>query len=283
MKTQLQRFIVSLLSLGIVYFGSHSMAEAEKWNLGMIDPSPKKMIERFSPLLKYLESKGIPTGKVVTTKTPKQMIKSFEQGKVHFMFDSANHAIQVIEGAGAIPILIREKDGVRQYNSVIFVKKDSPIQTLTDLKGMVIAFEDPGSTSSYILPRSILTNAGLELKQSRKAIQGKLAYYFTKDDKNTIAQVKMGIKAHAGGIKTGKVKDNPAFRLLEPQSVYVPRHAVLVARGINYDQLKEVLLGMKNDPAAQDALQTAKTPTGFSEFDGDPGMVMNKVKKALGQ
>ena len=69
MKTQLQRFIVSLLSLGIVYFGSHSMAEAENWNLGMIDPSPKKMIERFSPLLKYLESKGIPTGKVVTTMT----------------------------------------------------------------------------------------------------------------------------------------------------------------------------------------------------------------------
>jgi len=240
--------IIALVLIGTV---PEKAQAAKKLRLGMIASSPSKMIKRFSPLMKYLKSQGIPTGRIVVAKTTKKMIKLFKTGKVDFMFESAYSVIQIMDATKAVPILIREKKGVRVYNSVIFVKKSSSIKRLRDLKGKVITFEDPTSTSSYLLPRGILENAGLTLEQSRRPIVGKVAYYFSKDDVNTIAQVKAGRRAKAGGIKRTALKGKSGFRMLKPQSVYVPRHIVLVRKGVSYKKLKKVLLSMKRDSKAK--------------------------------
>ncbi len=154
---------------------------AEGLNLGMIDGSPSKMTKTFSPLLEYLAGKGVATGKVVTVKDLDKMVANFESGKVDFMFESAFGALTVMDKAGAVPVLIREKKGIKEYNSVIFVPKDSPIQSLADLNGKVVAFEDPNSTSSFVLPKGILEHAGLKLQESRKPVDGAVAYYFSKN------------------------------------------------------------------------------------------------------
>ncbi|PCI27145.1 MAG: hypothetical protein COB67_09220 [SAR324 cluster bacterium] len=265
-----------------ILFSSNSLVASEKWNLGMIDSSPSKMIKRFTPLLNYLKAKGLPIGKVVTTKNLKQMVRKFQRGQVHFLFDSPNNSIRIMDEVGALPILIREKGGVKQYNAAIFVSKNSSVQTFADLVGKVIAFEDPESTSSYLLPRNLLDQAGLDLVKSRKPVSGKVAYYFSKDDKNTIFQVKSGKLAQAGGIQAIQVRGKSEFRLLSPESAYVPRHILLVKKGLDYLKFKQVLLAMKQDPAAQAALKSMKTPTGFSEFESDPLQTMQGVKKALG-
>lgn len=44
-----------------------------------------------------------------------------------FIFESAYGALKVMDGTGAVPILIREKKGVKEYDFVIFVKKDSSL------------------------------------------------------------------------------------------------------------------------------------------------------------
>ena len=71
--------------------------------------------------------------------------------------------------------------------------------------------------------------------------------------------------------------------MLTPESAFVPRHVVLVREGLDYAQLKKALLTAKDNPAAKDILKTIKTPTGFSEFEGDPVVIMNTtVRKAMG-
>ena len=250
-------------------------------NLGMIDDKPSKIIKRFSPLMDYLKSKGF-SGKVLVAKDKEKMIEMFKNGEVDFMFESPYLSIEIMDAVGAVPIMIREKSGIKEYNSVIFVKKDSPIQKVTDLKGKVIAFEDPGSTSSFVLPKNILTAAGLDLKESKDPVPGSVAYYFSKEDKNTIYHVKAGKTADAGGIKKGEVEKDDSFRILA-ESPYVPRHVVLVRKGYSPEKLKEILLAMKSDTAAKPVLEKIKTSSGFSEFDGDPIEVMNvTVRKALG-
>ncbi|MGK0290925.1 MAG: phosphonate transport system substrate-binding protein [bacterium] len=271
--------LIALVLIGMV---PEKVQAAKKLRLGMIASSPSKMIKRFSPLMKYLNSKGVPAGRIVVARTTKKMIKLFKAGKVDFMFESAYSIIQIMDATKAVPILIREKKGVRVYNSVIFVKKNSSIKRLRDLKGKVIAFEDPTSTSSYLLPRGILESAGLKLKKSRRPVAGKVAYYFSKDDVNTLAQVKAGRRAKAGGIKRTALKGKSEFRMLRPQSVYVPRHVVLVRKGVSYKKLKKVLLGMRKDSKAKKVLKKIKTPTGFSKFRGNPTKTMNvTIRKAL--
>lgn len=199
------------------------------------------------------------------------------------MFESPYSTLILIDKTGAQPVLIREKSGVKTYNSAIFVKRGSSVRSFSDLVGKVVAFEDPNSTSSYLMPVNLLKDAGFTLQESDVPVSGAISYYFSKDDKNTLAQVRAGKKADAGGIKTSEVKDNPDFRMLSPESAHVPRHVVLIRKAVLSEKLEEVLLKMKNDPGAQNVLKAMKTPTGFSKFDGDPTKVMNTtVRSTLG-
>jgi phosphonate transport system substrate-binding protein len=168
-----------------------------------------------------------------------------------------------MEATGAHPILIREKDGIREYNSVVFVNKDSDIENFADLAGKVVVFQDPGSTSAYILPRNLLAEAGLELVESERPVPGKLAYYFSGDDENLLAHVKLG-KADAGGVDRTAVTQLPDFRIVPPESGYVPRHVVLVRDGPDSGALKDALLKMAADPEASEVLEAIETPTGFA-------------------
>ncbi len=111
---------------------------------------------------------------------------------------------------------------------------------------------------------------------------GVVAYYFSGDDKNSIFQVKKGRKADAGGIKKTAIMKKKGFRLLQPESIMVPPHVVLVHPRADREALRSVLLAMKDDPEAQNSLKSAKTPTGFSVFDGDPVATMERLRPTLG-
>ena len=253
----------------------------EKLDLGMISDGPSKTIKLFTPLFEYLKAQGLPMGKITSAESVDGMVDLIKQGKVDFVFESPYGAAQLMEATGAYPILIREKDGIREYNSVVFVNKDSDIENFADLAGEVVVFQDPGSTSAYILPRNLLAEAGLELVESERPVPGKLAYYFSGDDENLLAHVKLG-KADAGGVDRTAVTQLPDFRIVPPESSYVPRHVVLVRDGLDSGALKDALLKMAADPEASEVLEAIETPTGFSEFEGDPSKIMNDLKAALG-
>lgn len=51
--------------------------------------------------------------------------------------------------------------GKTSYTSRIFVRKDSGIKSLEELRGKTIAFVDPGSTSGYVYPMVMLIKKGL--------------------------------------------------------------------------------------------------------------------------
>ena len=176
---------------------------------------------------------------------------------------------ELIEETGAHPILIREKDGIRENNSVVFVNKDSDIENFADLAGEVVVFQDPGSTSAYILPRNLLAEAGLELVESERPVPGKLADYFSGDDENLLAHVKLG-KADAGGVDRTAVTQLPDFRIVPPEFSYVPRHVVLVRDALDSGALKDALLKMAADPEASEVLEAIETPPGSRSSRATP-------------
>lgn len=256
---------------------------ADKLNMADISTDPALILERYTPLMAYLKAQGLDMGKFLVYPTPTEAIENFRQGKFDVISITPSNALQLMDEAGAVPLLIAMKGGVKEYNSVIFVNKESPIQTLADLQGQVVAFESEFSTSSCVLPKNVIQKAGLVLEQSPTPVSGKVAYYFTEADVNTVAQVKEGKRAQAGGIQKGFLEGHPdveKFRILA-ESPYVPRLVVLVRKGVEVEALKKVLLQMNTDPAAQEALQQAKL-SGFTEFEGDPVETMTTtVRDAL--
>jgi phosphonate transport system substrate-binding protein len=65
---------------------------------------------------------------------------------------------------GVEPLVVpREKDGGISYISVMIVRKDSGITSLDQMRGKSLAWADPNSTSGYLVPRSELRGANIDI------------------------------------------------------------------------------------------------------------------------
>jgi phosphonate transport system substrate-binding protein len=70
--------------------------------------------------------------------------------------------LQARERGGAELLAVAVEKGQSVYYSGIFVKADSPITSVTELRGKRVAFGDVNSTSSFAYPVAMLIAAGLD-------------------------------------------------------------------------------------------------------------------------
>jgi phosphonate transport system substrate-binding protein len=65
------------------------------------------------------------------------------------------------------------------YHALIFTRNNGATKRLEDLQGKIIAFEDPESTSGYVLPKMLLSKKRFKLVQMNrlepKVSRGELA------------------------------------------------------------------------------------------------------------
>lgn len=66
--------------------------------------------------------------------------------------------------------------GKTTFTSRIFVRKDSGVRQLEDLRGKTIAFVDPSSTSGYIYPMGLLIQRGLVKNRDPKTFFREVVY-----------------------------------------------------------------------------------------------------------
>jgi phosphonate transport system substrate-binding protein len=128
--------------------------------------------KEFQPFINYLVNKlknqGIDKGEFVGTKSVTEMTELVREGKLDVVIDSAFPVYVVNHLTSAEPIADRWKGAVDTYRTVVFVKKDSPIQTISDLKGKMLAFDSLTPTAGYFLPKAELTKQGYTLTQKDK-------------------------------------------------------------------------------------------------------------------
>ncbi|MEM7022088.1 MAG: phosphate/phosphite/phosphonate ABC transporter substrate-binding protein [Pseudomonadota bacterium] len=61
-------------------------------------------------------------------------------------------------------VTVKQVDGSLGYYSVLFVRADSPYESIDDLRGRSIMFTDRNSTSGYLVPRRELNDSGYPLR-----------------------------------------------------------------------------------------------------------------------
>jgi phosphonate transport system substrate-binding protein len=61
-------------------------------------------------------------------------------------------------------VTVKQLDGSLGYHSVLFVRADSPYQTLDDLRGRSLMFTDRDSTSGFLVPHHELSRNGYPLR-----------------------------------------------------------------------------------------------------------------------
>lgn len=252
-------------------------------NIGSIGVDPADEIKKFLPLADYLakqlQSAGIDQGRVVVAKSIPQMATYVREGKVDLYIDSPFPSVAVSRLSGSKFLARRWKKGLAEYHSVIFTRKEAPIDRLEDLRGKIVAFEEPFSSSGYFLPKLVLAQRGLKLihksQTSDPVGPDEIGYAFSLDDETTMVWVLRG-RVAAGAMDNqaylkearGKLDDLKIIHETFP----LPRHVVTYRADLSpslVGQIKEVLLKMNQSEEGRKALQAFEKTTKFDELSDE--------------
>ncbi len=262
--------------------------------IGETGSSPSATISSFQPLADYLatnlSANGYSAGTVKVAPDLETMSKWLKTREIDVFFDSPYPAMVLVDLVGAKPLLRRWKGGVAEYYSILFARKDAKIDSINDLKGKMLALEDPASTAGYMLPKAFLVAAGLKVveKASPDApiAPDEVGYVFVNpDNDNDMIQWVLSGKTPAGVVNstafdsfTGEGKSS-LITLAKTQSA--ARHIVLVRSDLEpevVDALKTVMLKMDSTADGQAVLKQFQKTTRFDEFPDGAAAALSQMR-----
>jgi len=289
-----------LLLLLALWFAAVAQARADDGVLvlGRISDDPQAHYEQLRPLLDYVVPRmadvGIREGRVLMARDAQQMQSYMRRGRVDWVTETAAAAMALSDRAGARPLLMTERDGVDRYRTIYFVRRDSPVRELADLRGRSIAFQNRSSTSAYYVPANELLALGqrLEVLLSPMDRPGpdSVGYVFGRSELNVSAWV------HKRLVDAGAMSNldwaNPQrvppsyrrdFRVIAQSDDY-PRALEMVRGDLDApvrERLREVLLGASEDPDAREALLRFFKTTRFVPIDADTAASLRRLGEGV--
>lgn len=122
-------------------------------------------ITRQQPFAAYMERKlGVPL-RVYRATDYAGVVEAMRSNNIEFArIGPANYALARRVMGDRVVAFAKDigDDGRTGYNSVAFVKTDSPYQQMEDLRGKSFAFADPNSTSGFAFPSYFLRRGGFD-------------------------------------------------------------------------------------------------------------------------
>lgn len=240
----------------------------DKITIGTIDYEPKEKIKKFRTLADYLEEKLKNENIKFNVEIPANIqnaVKFINNNKLDIYIDSVYPTILVQQQTGLTIACKRWKKGQKGYKSVIFTKKESSINSINDLKGKTIAFEDEFSTSGFYIPKIDIEKRGLKL--SNDDAPEYIKYLYARSEKNSAAWVLFGkVDASATDDGTFNDFDKNLFKIIY-KSKLIPRHLVSFSKRIDKklrDKIVEILFAMEKDPEGSKVLKKFSKTKRFS-------------------
>jgi len=231
--------------------------------------NPEKLIGDIAVITEYLETQmGIPV-KGYVTQDHAAAVEALGSGEADISFMGGLPYVLAHEKVGAEVILSEVYRGSPTYKGRIFVRKDSGIEKLSDLKGKSIAFADPISESGYIYPLETIVEAGLMKRgEDPKEFFGNV--YFAGGYQQAIQAMANGLVDAAGVSQFADLLLTPA-QLAKvtwiAESKPIPSHLICARKGLNQDRVdafKQAMLKL-NEPEYRYLLKHVYNPDGYVE------------------
>lgn len=190
-------FLIAILTIFIACAPSNKdgVIALSTLRIGILpDESKDKLIERYTPLFKYLSSEiGIPY-ELIIPNTYNDLLELFYAKKIDLAYFGGFTFIKARVFANAIPLVMRDVD--TRFTSYFLVKTDHPARNISDFKNKTFTFGSKLSTSGHLMPRYFLKEMGIvpEVFFSEVRYSGKhdLTAYWVRD-----GRVALGAANHA--------------------------------------------------------------------------------------
>jgi len=198
---------------------------------------PARIHAKWQPFVKYVSKELGREVKIVVPRGFKKMKAAAETGKVDFFYVNSHVFYRLKKAGKATGIGQMENIGGSILSSSdIFVRNDSDIKTVEQLKGKSVAFVSPMGAGGYLAPRAHMYTKGVNTKEQTKEV-------FTKNLTNSIHKVLLG-EINAGtmcGVNyklMGKKIDTGELRVIAQSSPY-PENVIAVRSNMNLNLMKE--------------------------------------------
>ncbi|MBL7163591.1 MAG: phosphate/phosphite/phosphonate ABC transporter substrate-binding protein [Anaerolineales bacterium] len=228
--------------------------------------NPQEDARQYLPFLQYLEETTGYTFELRFTPKDGQIVDDLGTGVVQFAAIGAVSYIQAHAQYGVIPLARGLNSlGQAEYQSVIVVAPDSPIETIEDLGGVRFAFGSVTSTQGHLIPRIILVEYGLTLDDLA-------AYAYTGSHHNCANAVTAG-RFDACGMQDTMGEELAEAGLLRiiHTSRYYPSSGIAANKDVPPEVLDKVLQALLDfDPLGREAAalyhwDKTEMPNGFVE------------------
>jgi len=127
--------------------------------------NPLVMYKRYQPIMDYLSAETPYRFELKISKDYPEAVRFLQQGVTQVSSLGDVTFAEANVQYSAIPILKPlNRDGTPFYRSAIIVRSDSKVKNLRELRGKTVAFGSPHSTSSNLIPRYLLWENGVGLR-----------------------------------------------------------------------------------------------------------------------
>ncbi|MBU1698777.1 MAG: phosphate/phosphite/phosphonate ABC transporter substrate-binding protein [Candidatus Eisenbacteria bacterium] len=219
--------------------------------------SPQGTVESYGLLLKYLGDKMNRPIELVQRRTYLETNELIRASEVDLAFVCTSSYVVGHEQFGMQLLAVPVVHGATTYHAVLIVHHNNPAESMEDLKGSIFAFTDPLSHTGHNYPKFLIRQLG----ETPESFFGKTIYTYSHDtalqavadgsvDAACLHSIVLGFALKRDPKLAGKIKQihqSPPFGM--PPVVIGPGvDPALVA------QLREILIGMKDDPEGKRAL-----------------------------
>jgi phosphonate transport system substrate-binding protein len=156
------------------------------------DENASTVVKNNQGLKRYLESSLGKQIELVVTTDYSSMIEAMRHERLDMAYFGPLSYVLARSKSNIEAFAALKKKGTTTYQAVIIANTGAGINSLADINGKDVAFGDPASTSSHLIPKSMLKEKGLEAKKNYQE------HFLGSHDAVAIA-VQNG-KAQAGGL-----------------------------------------------------------------------------------
>ena len=161
--------------------------EATPLRFGVLSIAPPaRSYADWKPFADYMSRHLDRPIEIVVPRGFERMQEAIEQDEVDFFYINAHVLYRLKEKESAVGVLqMINLRGSHVSNSEIFVRADSGIHSLDDLRGRRIAYVSPIAAGAYLAPRAYLYEKGIESGTETEEV-------FTQNQSNSIYGVLLG-------------------------------------------------------------------------------------------
>jgi phosphonate transport system substrate-binding protein len=186
------------------------------------DESPSTVIKNNQGLKAYLEKTLNKKVELIVTTDYSSMIEAMRNGRLELAYFGPLSYVLCRSKCEVEPFAALSKGGSTTYQSVVIGNVAAGLQSIEDIKGKRMAYGDPASTSSHLIPKSMLAEKGLLTKESYEE-------HFAGNHDAVAKNVEQG-NAQAGGLS------KPIFESLLERKIIDPGKVKVLAESRPYPQ-----------------------------------------------